>query len=165
MSTKATLFAALALSAFSTEVMAQPTMIRTFDDWGLYSYKADGSTACYVLTLPQQLAPSNVNHGDNFFLVAPKPSGAGYYPQAIMGYELRDGSQMRLTIGDQTFTLVPKGKAGWTQRESSDADLIAAMKAGRVMTLEAVSQRGTETRYVFSLKGVSAALGQAERCN
>jgi len=30
------------------------------------------------------------------------------------------------------------------------------------MTVSAVSQRGTQTRYTFSLKGVTAALKQAK---
>jgi len=167
MSIKPFALATLALSALSVPAFAQPSprMVQKFNDWGLYSYQANGGTTCYVLTTPQQMRPANVDHGDNYFLVAPKPSGSGYYPQAIMGYELRNGSQMTVTIGDQNFVLMPQGNSGWTQQESNDAELIAAMKAGSQMTLEATSRRGTQTSYVFSLSGVSAALNQADRCN
>lgn len=81
-----------------------------------------------------------------------------------MGYDLRAGSQMTVTIGDQTFAMVPKGNSGWTQQASSDAQMIAAMKSGSDMTLQAVSARGTQTSYTFSLAGVSAALEQAGQC-
>ncbi|CDN50824.1 Hypothetical protein NGAL_HAMBI2427_03300 [Neorhizobium galegae bv. orientalis] len=157
---------ALALSTIAAPVLAQPipSMVKKFDAWGLYSYKGDGGTTCYVLTTPTQMQPANVDHGDNFFLVAPKPSGSGFYPQAIMGYDLKGGSQMTVTVDGRTFALEPKGNSGWTKQESADAALVAAMKSGSSMTLEAVSQRGTQTSYTFSLSGVSAALTQAGRC-
>ncbi len=139
-------------------------MVRKFNDWGLYSYKSGGATVCYVLTTPTKMLPANVTHGDNYFLVAPNSSGGGYYPQAIMGYDLRAGSQMTVTIGDQSFAMVPKGNSGWTQQASSDAQMITAMKSGSDMTLHAVSARGTQTSYTFSLAGISAALQQAASC-
>jgi hypothetical protein len=167
LSIKLSAFSALALSTLVAPVLAQPSpsMVRKFDAWGLYSYKGDSGTTCYVLTTPTQMQPASVDHGDNYFLVAPKPSGSGFYPQAIMGYDLKGGSRMTVTVDGQAFTLEPKGNSGWTQQESSDAALIAAMKSGSSMTLQAVSQRGTETSYTFSLSGVSAALTQAGRCS
>lgn len=124
-------------------------MVRKFNDWGLYSYKSGGATVCYVLTTPTKMLPANVTHGDNYFLVAPNSSGGGYYPQAIMGYDLRAGSQMTVTIGDQSFAMVPKGNSGWTQQASSDAQMITAMKSGSDMTLHAVSAavRRPATRF------------------
>lgn len=169
MSIKLFALTAVALSAFAAPVFAQPgpspSMVRKFNDWGLYSYQANGSTTCYVLTTPQQAQPASVSHGDNFFLVAPNPSGSGYYPQAIMGYDLRAGSQMVVTIDGQNFVLVPKGNSGWTEQASQDAALINAMRSGSNMTLKATSQRGTATSYTFSLSGVTAALNQAGSCS
>jgi hypothetical protein len=168
MSIKLFALSAIALSAFVAPALAQPgpgpAMVRKFNDWGLYSYKASGSTNCYVLTTPQQSQPASVNHGDNFFLVAPNPSGSGYYPQAIMGYDLRSGSQITVTIDGQTFAMLPKGNSGWTAEASSDAAMVNAMRSGSNMTLQATSQRGTATSYIFSLSGITAALNQAGSC-
>ncbi|WP_117193180.1 invasion associated locus B family protein [Rhizobium terrae] len=169
MSIKLFALTAFVLSALAAPVAAQPSpnpsMVRMFNDWGLYSYNTGGSRHCYVLTVPKQAMPANVSHGDNYFLVAPDPSGAGYYPQAIMGYDLQSGSRMTVTIDDQTFIMMPKGNSGWTEEASSDAAMIDAMKAGSGMTLQATSQRGTKTSYTFSLSGITAALNQAASCN
>jgi invasion protein IalB len=161
-----TLAASLGLPAVPALAQPGPTpaMVRKYDDWGLYSYKSGSATTCYILTTPQQAEPESVDHGDNFFLVAPDPSGAGYYTQAIMGYDLRSGSPMTVTIDGRAFAMLPKGNSGWTAQASSDAAMIDAMKTGSAMTLQAVSGRGTETRYTFSLSGVTAALGEAGRC-
>jgi invasion protein IalB len=169
LSTKLLALSVFTLSALAAPALAQPSpspaMVRKFNDWGLYSYKANGATNCYVLTTPQQARPASVSHGDNYFLVAPNPSGSGYYPQAIMGYDLRSGSQMVVTIDGQNFIMMPKGNSGWTAEASSDAAMINAMKSGSNMTLQATSQRGTETSYTFSLSGITAALNQAGSCS
>ena len=166
MSIKLYALTAVAVTAVTSVASAQPSpnMVRKFNDWGVYSYQASGNTTCYVLTTPKDAQPASVNHGDNYFLVAPNQNGSGFYPQAVMGYNLREGSQMVLTIDGQSFVMLPKGNSGWTQEASYDAALINAMKAGSNMTLKATSQRGTSTSYTFSLSGVTAALNQAASC-
>ena len=144
---------------------AQPVKLNSFGAWGVYSYKNDGRDTCYILSIPTTTKPDHVDHGDNFFLVAPAPRpNSGYVPQAIMGYDLEPGSTLTATVGDKAFTLAPQGRAAWTRREGRDAELVAAMKAGATMTLNARSRRGTETSYSFSLKGMTAALKGAARC-
>lgn len=148
-----------------TIAQAKPQKLESFGAWGVYSYKNDGRDTCYILSIPTAMAPSHVDHGDNFFLVAPSPRPAtGHVPQAIMGYDLEAGSTLTATVGDKAFTLAPQGRAAWTRREGRDAELVAAMKAGSTMTLDARSRRGTETSYSFSLKGMTAALRSAGRC-
>jgi invasion protein IalB len=168
MSIKLFTLTALAFGAVSAPLYAQPSptpsMVKTFQDWGVYSYRSGGSASCYALTMAKDAQPTSVQHGDNFFLVAPKSSGSGYYPQAIMGYDLREGSQMRATIDGEAFVMTAKGNGGWTAEESRDPALIAALRSGRSMTLEAMSKRGTQTRYTFSLSGITAALTEASRC-
>ncbi len=144
---------------------AKPQKLDTFGAWGVYSYKSEGRATCYILSMPTAMAPDHVDHGDNFFLVAPSPRPAtGQVPQAIMGYDLEAGSTLTATIGDKAFTLAPQGRAAWTRREGRDVELVAAMKAGATMTLKARSRRGTETSYTFSLKGMTAALKRAAGC-
>lgn len=154
------------VAAFALPAYAQPgpQMVKKFGDWALYSYKSAGKTNCYALTTPQKSLPASVDHGDNFFLVAPKPSGSGFYPQAIMGYDLKGGSPMTVAVGDDKFPFTPKGTSGWTQSEGDDAAVVNAMKGGSSLTLNAVSARGTQTSYTYSLAGISAALQQVSRC-
>ena len=51
-----------------------------------------------------------------------------------------------------------KGKYAWVENAAEEPQLIAAMKAGSTMKVDAKSKRGNPTSYVFSLKGISAAL-------
>ncbi|MBW9117868.1 invasion associated locus B family protein [Rhizobium cauense] len=143
---------------------AQPTMVKQFEDWGVYSYSKGGETVCYLLTVPTTKQPASVDHGTNFFVIGQAP-GAGYEPQAIMGYELKPGSRVKVAIGDKTFAMFTRGKSAWVLEESREPDVISAMRSGSDMTVEAVSQRGTATTYTYSLNGVTAALKRMASCN
>ncbi|KQV66073.1 invasion associated locus B family protein [Rhizobium sp. Root1220] len=145
---------------------AQPSMVKQFNDWGVYSYDRSGTTVCYILTVPKTMQPAAVDHGHNFFVVGHAPgSSTGSEPQVIMGYELKPGSRAKVQIGEKEFTMFTKGSSAWVLEESREPDLIDAMRAGSDLTVDAVSRRGTATRYTYSLNGVSAALKRMAQCN
>jgi len=157
------ILAALALASTILPAQAQPVMVKTFGHWGVYSYANNGTTACYALTMPREAQPAEVNHGNNFLLVAPKGAG-GYMPQAQMGYGLKAGSEVTAKVGGEAFAMTPRGNVAWSSREDRDEALVAAMKSGSTLTLQATSSRGTSTQYAFSLEGVTAALKRARAC-
>lgn len=142
-----------------------PAKLDQFDYWGVYSYKANNSTVCYILSTPTAQEPSTVKHGDNFFLVSKRSSGAvSFEPQFMAGYNLREGSHVTVTVGSRDFSMFTKGASAWVDTAHSEANLLAAMKAGNTMTVKAVSQRGTNTSYTYSLKGITAALKSIQKC-
>ena len=154
----------LALSS-AVAAHAQPTMIKKFDDWGVYSYSREGRTVCYLLTVPKTTQPPGVDHGRNFFVIGKAPGKlTAYEPQAIMGYDLKPGSRGRIEIGDRAFAMFTKGKSAWVLEETKESDVIEAMRSGSDMTVGVVSKRGTQTSYTYSLSGVSAALKQVSKC-
>ena len=71
-----------------------------------------------------------------------------------------------VTDGAQA-ALRKEGEGGGAENEAFIAEsnderrLVQEMRAGANMTVEAVSSRGTDVSYNFSLKGVTAALRQA----
>ena len=56
------------------------------------------------------------------------------------------------------------GKSAWVENAAEEPVLIAAMKTGTDMKVSAKSGRGNPTTYVFSLKGISAALTSIAKC-
>ncbi len=149
--------------ASAAVAIAQPSRIKQFDAWGVYSYTANGQKNCYALSVPVSEAPNNVNHGDNFVLVAPE--GPGYAPQAIMGYNLKPSSEVQVRVDDKSFTMSPKDNAAWVKNKARESEMVNAMRAGSKLVIEATSRRGTNTSYAYSLKGVTAALREVEKCN
>jgi hypothetical protein len=161
------LITALALvTAFAGVASAQsPTRIQQFNAWGAYSYTSGSSKVCYVLSVPKEKSPANVDHGDIFFLVSQRPGqNISYEPQAMMGYPLQENSKVTVTIDAKDFVMFTKGNSAWVENAAEEPALIAAMKAGSDMKVQATSGKGNATSYAFSLKGVSAALNSLAAC-
>ncbi|RYC04635.1 invasion associated locus B family protein [Ciceribacter ferrooxidans] len=156
---------AIVLAGYGTAAAQAPTRIEQFKAWGAYSYKSNGGTVCYVLSVPTAKEPPAVDHGDIFFIVSQRPGqNISYEPQAMMGYKLKDGSKVNVTIDSKNFVMFTKDKAAWVENAAEEPALVAAMKGGSSMTVKATSARGTPTSYTYSLSGISAALSKIETC-
>ncbi|WP_317992570.1 invasion associated locus B family protein [Bartonella gliris] len=143
-----------------------PSRLDQFEAWGAYSYKSPGNTICYVLSVPLEALPTTVNHGDNFFLVTKRShSPVSFEPQFMAGYTLKEGSKVTVTIGNQNFDFFTKDSSAWLASSALEKQFVSAMRAGRNMTVKALSKRGTNTTYTYSLKGVTAALNAAQKCH
>lgn len=161
----ATLATAMVILSSVASAAQTPTRINQFNDWGSYSYDSNGGKVCYVLSTPTAMQPSSVNHGDIFFLVSQKPGQSGAYePQVVMGYPLREGSKVTVNVDGRNFTLFTRGESAWVENAAEEPQLVAALRAGRSMRVDATSQRGTGTNYTYSLAGVTAALNSINTC-
>src|SRR5690606_17260897 len=119
----------------------------------------------YVMSVPKAKEPTSLNHGDIFFFVSQKPGqNVAYEPQFIAGYDLQEKSKVTVKIGDKSFTMFTKGKSAWLENAAEEPQLIAAMRAGAEMAVDAKSGRGNATHYVFSLSGVTDALKSIANC-
>ncbi len=135
------------------------------NDWAIYSYKDDKGKVCYTLTVPTDKQPATLDHGKAmFFVVTPKPGGSAFEPQFNASYNLQENSKVEVTVGDKTFQMFTRGNRAWMDKPEDEPALIAAMRAGSDMKVAAKSGRGNPTSYVFSLKGISAALKDVATC-
>jgi invasion protein IalB len=87
-----------------------------------------------------------------------------YEPQFIAGHNLQENSKATVTIDGKSFSMFTRGKSAWVENAAEEPVLIAAMKSGSDMKVQAKSGRGNTTTYVFSLKGISAALSSIAKC-
>lgn len=157
--------AALLLLSGAAQAAQTPTRMNQFNDWGSYSYDASGGKVCYVLSTPKTMQPASVDHGDIFFLVSQKPGAkTSYEPQVVMGYPLREGSKVVVDVDGKKFNMFVRGESAWMENAAEEPQLVAALKSGRAMKVDAVSQRGTQTNYTYSLSGVTAAINSLANC-
>lgn len=160
------LISSLILVAGATPSLAQSaTKIGQHNAWGTYSYQANNGKVCYVLTVPTDKQPTNLDHGDIFFFVSQRPGqSVSYEPQFIASYDFQTNSKVSVTVGDKSFSMFTRGKSAWVENAAEEPVLIAAMKAGADMRVAAKSGRGNATNYTFSLRGISAALSSIANC-
>jgi invasion protein IalB len=144
---------------------AQATKLSQHNAWGTYSFMQQNTKVCYVLTVPTDKQPPSLNHGDMFFFVSQKPGqNVSFEPQFIAGYPFKESSKVTVSVGDKSFAMFTKGSSAWVENAAEEPSLIAAMRAGTDMKVAATSGRGNPTNYVFSLKGISAALDSISSC-
>ena len=151
-------------TVFSTDVaMAQqPEARATFKDWSVFVREAGGDKICFAATEAEDKSPKSVNHGDVFFLIATWKSGAAReQPSLMTGYALNGKPEPTLRIGSDKWDMYASDNEAFIEASSEESRLIRAMRQGADMRISAVSQRGTATSYVISLRGVSAALDRA----
>lgn len=136
-----------------------------FQDWSAFTYKSGNDTVCYAITYPQDMQPANVDHGDNFFIVTQWANrNVDSEPQFTAGYQLKDDGKPSVSVDSKQFSMFSRDNHAWIENAAEEPALVAAMKAGSSMTVKAVSKRGTNTSYKFSLLGVTAALNAIDGC-
>jgi invasion protein IalB len=157
--------AALALALASGSALAQgaakPTLAGTFKDWTMWTY--DGSyggqqgKVCYIYSEPEKKQPTSLDHGRVSFSVTSVPDGSKTEANFVAGYELKDQSKVTVEIGAKQFTMFTEGDSAWLVNKEDEPALLAAMRSGSSMTIKAVSRRGNDTSYDYSLSGVTDA--------
>ena len=145
---------------------AEPKAVATFRDWSVFVREDGGEKVCFAATEAKDKSPKSVNHGDIFFLIASWASGAATnQPSLMTGYELNDRPEPTLRIGSDRWEMYASENEAFIEASNEEERLIRAMRRGADMRVSAVSQRGTATSYVISLRGVSAALDRvASEC-
>jgi hypothetical protein len=76
----------------------------------------------------------------------------------------RPGDSVMLTIGETPFLLMSQGDRAWSRGPAQEAEIIAAMRSGSAMKVEARSPGGGRIRDYYSLDGAPLAVDAAAAC-
>ena len=128
-----------------------------FGDWEAYRDPREGF--CYAGSKPTKQEGRYTQRGDAFVLVTHRPKEKSFDVISFdAGYVYKDGAEVIVTVGPQSFTLFGQGEQAWARDAAGDAQLVKAMRTGSTLVVKGTSSRGTPTTDTYSLKGVSAAL-------
>jgi len=83
-------------------------------------------------------------------------------PSFLAGYPLKKTSSPEARVGSAKYKMFVAENEGFIESNSEERGLVSKMRAGATMNVKAVSARGTNVSYSFSLKGVTAALKKAK---
>lgn len=155
------LMASIAITPVATA--QSPQAIATFGDWSVFVKDSGGDKICFAATEAKSKLPTNVNHGDVFFLVASWKSGAATnQPSLMTGYNLKTAPEPKLRVGSDSWDMYSSENEAFVESDSDERRLITAMRRGSTMRVSAMSERGTATSYTISLTGVTAAIRRVE---
>ena len=140
-----------------------PEALATYSDWTVFTKDSNGDKICFAATEAKSKEPTNVNHGDVFFLVASWKSGAAInQPSLMTGYNLKTSPEPKLRVGSDSWEMYSSENEAFIESNSDERRLVDAMRRGSSMRVSAMSERGTSTSYTISLSGITAALRRVE---
>lgn len=159
--------AVLALILVPTAAAAQASeFLGAHRDWSVYAFNEGDRRICYVASEPRRQEGNYARRGDPAVLVTRRPG-----PQAVdevsvqPGYSYLEGSEVEVTVDQQTFELFTQGQHAWAKTEEADRALIEAMRRGVEMTVRGTSTRKTFSLDTYSLLGFTAAYNaMADAC-
>ncbi|MGO4171399.1 invasion associated locus B family protein [Bosea sp. TAF32] len=157
--------AALVLLTASAAQAVTAKSLGQFSDWNAATYEHSDNQRCFIMGRPSTEEPSSLRHGEVFFFVQTGSRESDTESSFQTGYDFAKNSVVTVTIGDDSFRMLTEGNNAWLERLEREPALLAAMRAGSSMVLEARSARGNVTSYTFSLTGVTAASRMMQRCD
>ncbi|MGB0681770.1 MAG: invasion associated locus B family protein [Magnetovibrionaceae bacterium] len=155
----------LVLSLGSQAAHAQATKpLGKSGAWEALTYTENGSPVCYMGAVPDKAKGNYTRRGDTFVLITHRPGDRTFDVFSVeAGYSYKDGSEVTVSIGGQTFKLFTQGGNAFAYDDKADTALVRAMKRGSTMVIKGQSSRGTLTTDTYSLKGFTASHGKIDK--
>lgn len=142
----------LAVSTASADV------IGVYRDWTAVTSTKNKQKTCMMWSQPKKSEGHEGKRGEVFAFVTHQPADKRVDRVSFeAGYPLEGSPRLKVSVGEDQFTLRVSGTAAWTRNKRDDADLIEAMRAGTVMTVEGRGPDGATVRDRYSLMGFTAA--------
>jgi hypothetical protein len=155
----------IGLTLLAGPVTADPVAQGRFKDWAVFTETVEGDLICYAATEALSKSPAKVSHGEVWYYVTGWKSGkAKAQPSLKVGYNLKEGSSPKARIGRSSWTLFPARMEAFAE-DADDPAIVAALRSGTDLVVDATSARGTKVSYRFSLSGSARAIDKAaEAC-
>ncbi len=134
-------------------------LIKSFSDWTLYAGPPGAQKTCFASSQPKETEPGSVKRNAAYFYISAWPGeGVKSEVSVKLGFAVKDGSEVTISIGGATFKLFTEAERAFVADPMEELKLIDAMKRGSQMTVRAVAPRGTTTTDTYSLMGITQAL-------
>ena len=160
----------LALSMFclifsKTDAHAQAvSMLASYGDWGVYSFKESNTRVCYVMTNPTEIRGEYNRQGKTHFLVTHRPGEKSFNVISyIPGYKFKATTPVWIEIEKERFHLASKRDKAWAPESDLDHKIVGKMKQAFTMYVVGTSLNGGRTLDKFSLEGFNKALKKANK--
>lgn len=148
----------LAVMNLSVAHAAEPKVIGSFKSWSAHLFDEKKGRVCYLHGVPRKSVGKYTKRGEVYLQVTHRPAAKTRNEVSITaGYGHKKGSDVKAAIDGKTFVLFTETDTAWVGDATSDAQLVAAMRAGRTMVVTGISARGTSTKDTYSLAGFTAA--------
>ena len=135
-----------------------------FERWEAHRTGNAGDAVCFIATLPAKSEGKVVKRGEATLMIAhfPKRKAFGQV-QVKAGFALKKSATFELAIGTKTFKLSADRDSGYGDTAKENAEIVAALKAGKTAAATSIPATGTKIVDTYSLDGFSKALAAIDK--
>lgn len=134
-----------------------------FGDWVAHRYIVENNAVCSLSSSPLKSEGKYARRGAVYLHVARREAQDWAYNISLtMGYPIKPEKEVVAQVGEQKFNFRPSDEHAFLPDDKTEA-MLASMRRGNKLVVQGVSTRGTKTRDVFSLSGVTAGLQVMEK--
>lgn len=132
--------------------------------WSAYASSDKTGRVCYLVGQPQKSESAGVTRTPPSAMVTHRPAeNIANVVSFVEGYALKDGSDVRLEIGDRKFDLFTRGDSAWARTSELDRTIVTTLAQGRTAIVHGISQNGRTTTDTYSLSGFDKALALIDK--
>lgn len=149
---------AAALIALAAAPLAAKDSLGVYDRWG--AFRDASPLRCYAISAPVQ-APGGGSWRP-FAAIGTWPGqGARGQVHIRLSHDRDPRARVTLSVGDRRFDLVAGNADAWAPDARTDAAIVAAMRAGRSMSVETMGANGAPFADSYALRGAATAIDAA----
>ena len=138
--------------------VAARTALGSYENWG--AFRDESPPRCFAIAEP--VRGGGGGRWRPFASVGTWPkAGVRGQLHIRLSRERRQNAPVMLTVGDQRFQLVAGGADAWAADARGDAQIVAAMRSARSMSIATVAATGGGFADTYALKGAATAIDAA----
>ncbi len=154
-----TLLVSIIAAVFCATTAQAAKLVEKSGDWSMFIHDAAQKKICFIASQPSSSSPKDAKRDQPFFYVSAWPKdGVKSEVSVLLGYPIKKGSDVTVTISSNTFKLFSQGDKAFVADPTEELKLIDAMKRGSKMEVAATAEAGFETTDKYSLSGVTASI-------
>ena len=156
--------ACLVGAAWAAPAGAADKFLGRFEKWEAHK-GGDGNDAyCFIAALPAKSDGKVAKRGEATLMIAhfPKRKAFGQV-QVKLGFALKKGAKLELAIGAKTFKLAGDGDAAYGENAKENAEILAALKAGKTAAATGLPATGPKIVDTYPLDGFAKALAAIDK--
>jgi hypothetical protein len=161
---RAIILAGLAGLALSAPAQGAGKFLGKFEKWEAHR-GGDGNDAfCFIAALPAKSDGKVAKRGEATLMIAhfPKRKSFGQV-QVKAGFTLKKGAALELAVGSKTFKLGADGESAYGASAKENAEILAALKAGKTASATALPTAGAKIVDSYPLDGFGRALAAIDK--
>jgi Invasion associated locus B (IalB) protein len=134
------------------------------ESWTAYAYKEKAGKVCYLTGEPLKREPATAKLRRSMAMVTHRPGeNIANVVSFVIGYPLKEGSDVSLDVGGTKVDLFTKGDSAWARTAELDKTIVEAMAKGKQAVARGTPRKGPPTTDTYSLTGFPQALAMIDK--